>query len=441
MIDFTKSKPVVEVPNLLEIQKTSFETFLQKDVSLKKRKEEGLQRIFKDVFPIQSHNGKLVLDFVEYRFGEPRYPVEKCKGEGLTYSLPLYVKLRLKKKETGEVEEQEIYLLDFPLMTREGIFIINGAERVVVSQLQRSPGVFFEEDISTPSGRRIFYRVRVIPERGNWLDFEIRDNLSFIRINSGRRFLATLFMRAMGGEGTEILKKFTNPEDKKVLEESFKEDGVNSEEEALLEIYQRIRPGRPLILKPAKEVFDKTFKDSRQYNLGKVGRSQLNKELELNTDCEIGVLQLNDIIEVMKYLLRLTREKKEIKSLDHLSYGRVRRIGDLLSEQLRMAFTHLARVIQQGMSSQDPDTITPRSLINTRTVRTAVNSFFSTGELSQYLDQTNPLAELTHKRRLSSLGPGGLTRVQAKEEVRDVHYTHYGRICPIGTPEKDRISV
>ena len=441
MIDFTKSKPIVEVPNLLEMQKTSFEVFLQKDVPPKKRKEEGLQGVFKDVFPVESYNGKLVLDFVEYRFNKPRYPVEKCEQEELTYSLPLYVKLRLVKKETGEVAEQEVYLGDFPLMTREGSFIINGAERIIVNQLQRSPGVFFEEDTSAVSGSGILYRARVIPERGNWLDFEVRDNLLFIRINRGRRFLATLFVRAMGGLPAELLKEFTNPEDKKILEESFKQDGANSEEEALLKTYQKIRPGRPLIFESVKEVFDKTFKDSSRYNLGKVGRFQLNKELGLNTDWEVGVLQLNDIIGVIKYLLRLNREKKEIKSLDHLSYRRVRRIGDLLSEQLRIGLTHLARIIQQGMSIQDPDTITPRSLINTRAVRAAVNSFFNTGRLSQYLDQTNPLAELTHKRRLSALGPGGLTRVQAKEEVRDVHYTHYGRICPIETPEGQNIGL
>ena len=441
MIDFTKSKPVVEVPHLLEMQKTSFKAFLQRGVPPKERKKEGLQRLFKDVFPVKSYNGKLVLDFVEYRFDEPRYSVEKCEQEELTYSLPLYVKLRLVKKETGEVAEQEVYLGDFPLMTREGSFIVNGAERIIVNQLQRAPGVFFEEDTSTVSGSAIFYRARIIPERGNWLDFEIRDSLLFIRINRGRRFLATLFVRAMGGLPAEVLDEFTNPEDKKILEESFKQDGANSEEEALLKIYQKIRPGRPLIFESIKEVFDKTFKDPRRYNLGKVGRFQLNKELGLNTDWEVGVLRLNDIIGVIKYLLRLNREKKEVKSLNHLSYRRVRRIGDLLSEQLRIGLTHLARIIQQGMSIQDPDTITPRSLVNTRAVRAAVNSFFNTGRLSQYLDQTNPLAELTHKRRLSALGPGGLTRVQAKEEVRDVHYTHYGRICPMETPEGQNIGL
>ena len=441
MIDFTKSKPVVEVPNLLEMQRTSFEAFLQKDVSPKKRKEEGLQGIFKDVFPVESYNGKLVLDFVEYHFNEPRYTVEKCREEELTYSLPLYVKLRLKKIETGEVAEQEVYLGDFPLMTKEGSFVVNGAERIIVNQLQRSPGVLFEEDTSTVSGGRISYRARIIPERGNWLDFEIKDSLLFIRMNRGRRSLATLFIRAMGGAPAEVLKEFTNPQDREILEESFKQDGANSEEEALVKIYQKIRSGRPLIFESIKEVFERSFKDSRRYNLGKVGRFQLNKELGLDTDWQICVLRLNDIIGVVKYLLRLSREKKEVRGLDHLSYRRVRRIGDLLSDQLRIGLTHLARITQQGMSIQDPDTITPRSLINTRAVRAAVNSFFNTGRLSQYLDQTNPLAELTHKRRLSALGPGGLTRVQAKEEVRDVHYTHYGRICPIETPEGQNIGL
>ena len=441
ILDFTKSKPVIEVPNLLEMQKASFEAFLQVNVPPQKRVNEGLQGVFKDIFPVESYNGRLVLDFVEYDLREPRYPVERCKEEELTFSLPLYVKLRLVKKETGEVTEQEVYLGDFPLMTRKGSFIINGGERIIVNQLQRSPGVIFEEDISASSTSGIMYRARIIPQRGNWLDFEIREGLIYMRINRKRRFLATLFLRAMGGVPEEILGEFENPDDRRVLEESFKQDGAATQKDGLLKIYHCLRPTRPPVFESVNEVFTRTFLDPRRYSLGRVGRFQINKELDLDGDWQTEVIRLRDVIGTIKYLLRLNREKKEIKSLDHLSYRRVRRVGDLLLEQLHIGLAHLARVIQQGMSIQDPETVTPRSLINTRTVRNSVDSFFNTGRLSQYLDQTNPLAELTHKRRLSALGPGGLNRVQAKEEVRDVHYSHYGRICPIETPEGQNIGL
>jgi len=441
VLAFAKSQPVIEVPNLLEMQKISFEAFLQADVPPKKRVDEGLQGTFKDVFPVESYNGRLVLDFVEYDLREPRYSEEKCKEEELTHSLPLYVKLRLVNRETGEVTEQEVYLGDFPVMTERGSFIIHGADRIIVNQLQRSPGVFIEEDISASSNSGVMYKARVIPERGNWLDFEIREGLIYMRINRRRRFLATLFLRAMGGVPEEILAEFEDPDDRRILEESFKQDGAGTQKDALLKVYHSLRPTRPPVFESVNEVFTRTFLDPRRYSLGRVGRFQINKELGLDGDWETEVLRLEDIVGTMKYLLRLNREKKEIKSLDHLSCRRVRRVGDLLSEQLHSGLANLARVIQQGMSIQDPETVTPRSLVNTRTVRNSVDSFFNTGRLSQYSDQTNPLAELTHKRRLSALGPGGLSRVQAKEEVRDVHYTHYGRICPIETPEGQNIGL
>ncbi|MEA1964505.1 MAG: DNA-directed RNA polymerase subunit beta' [Candidatus Aerophobetes bacterium] len=441
IIDFTKFKPVVDVPSLLQMQRISFENFLQRDVSPDERKNEGLQAVFRDVFPVESYNEKLVLEFVEYRLNGPRYSIEKCGEEELTYSLFLYVKLRLKKKETGEVTEQEIYLGNLPLMTERGSFIINGAERVVISQLQRSPGLFFEENPSVTAGGDGFYKARIIPERGSWLDFEIKKDLLYTRINRGRKFLATLFIRAMEGVPEQIIKEFTDFKSKKILKESFEQDGTKSQKEALLKVYRRLRPGHSAVFESAKEVFHKNFLDPRRYNLGKTGRYQLNRELSLNGNQDKEVLQLKDVVGVIKHLFKLNREKKEIKSIDHLSYRRVRRIGELLANQLHLGLVHLARIIQQGMSIQDPDKVTPRSLINTSVVRNAINSFFNTGPLSQYLDQTNPLSELTHKRRLSALGPGGLTRVQAKEEVRDVHYTHYGRICPVETPEGQNIGL
>jgi len=430
----------VEVPNLLELQKISYNSFLQRDTLPKDRKREGLQSVFLDIFPIESYNGKMILDFVKYRFGKPPQTIEKCEEEGFSYTLPLYVTLRL-KKETGLIPEQEVYLGDLPLMTDEGSFVINGTQRIVVNQLQRAPGVFFEEDTSESSGGKIFYKGRIVPERGSWLDFEVKDGLLYLRINQGKRMLATLFLRALGANPEQVLKEFPHPQDRNILKQTFEQDGTSSSREALFKIYQRLRPGRPPVFESVKQVFGKTFRDPRVYNLSKTGRYQINKELGLNTRWDSMVLQVEDVVGIIKSLLKMDRETRELKSLDHLSYRRVRRVGDLLAEQIRIGLSRLSRIVQQRMSIQDPETITPRSLVNTQALRGAIQSFFHTGRLSQYLDQTNPLAELTHKRRLSALGPGGLSRVQAKEEVRDIHYSHYGRICPIETPEGQNIGL
>ncbi len=441
VIDFTKFPSVVDIPDLLGMARVSYESFLQKDKIAKDRENTGLQQAFKDIFPIESHNKKFLLEFVDYHFNEPRLDLERCQEEELTYALPLYLRLRLIKKETGEVTEQEIYLGDTPLMTETGSFMVNGAARIIVNQLQRSPGVFFEEDTAASSKGRILYRARIIPERGNWLDFEIKEDLLYIRINRGRRLLVTLFLRALGGEPDQIIKSFSHPADRSIVETTFSQDGTTSQREALLKIYQRLRPGRPPVFESVKEVFTRTFLDSRRYNLGKVGRYQINQELGLDSNCDTMVLDLDGIVGVIKKLLQLNRENSELKSMDHLSFRRIRRIGDLLTGQIHIGLAHMNRIVQQRMSIQDPQTMTPRSLVNTRAIRGAVEGFFHTGRLSQYLDQTNPLAELTHKRRLSALGPGGLTRVQAKEEVRDVNYSHYGRICPIETPEGQNIGL
>ncbi|MEA3485366.1 MAG: DNA-directed RNA polymerase subunit beta, partial [Candidatus Aerophobetes bacterium] len=276
ILDFTKHKPIIGVPDLLEMQRASFEAFLQNGAPPEKRKNEGLQELFKNTFPVKSYNGKLVLEFVEYRFDEPRHSMKECEEQGLPFSLPMYVKFRLIKRETGEVAEQEVYLGNLPLMGERGSFIINGAERVIVNQLQRSPGVFFEESSSGSSGHKLLYRARIVPEQGSWLDFEVKDNLLYIRINRGRRILATLFLRVFGISPEEVLEQFPDPGDKKILEDTFKRDGVSSQEEAVLKIYQRIRPGRPPIPELASDTFIKTFRDPRRYNLGRVGRFQLN---------------------------------------------------------------------------------------------------------------------------------------------------------------------
>ena len=441
VIDFTKFPSVVDIPDLLGMARVSYESFLQKDKIAEDRENTGLQQAFKDIFPIESHNKKFLLEFVDYHFNEPRLDLERCQEEELTYALPLYLRLRLIKKETGEVTEQEVYLGDTPLMTETGSFMVNGAARIIVNQLQRSPGVFFEEDTAASGKGRILYRARIIPERGNWLDFEIKEDLLYIRINRGRRLLVTLFLRALGGEPDQIIKSFSHPADRSIVETTFSQDGTTSQREALLKIYQRLRPGRPPVFESVKEVFTRTFLDSRRYNLGKVGRYQINQELGLDSNCDTMVLDLDGIVGVIKKLLQLNQENSELKSMDHLSFRRIRRIGDLLTGQIRLGLAHMNRIVQQRMSIQDPQTMTPRSLVNTRAIRGAVEGFFHTGRLSQYLDQTNPLAELTHKRRLSALGPGGLTRVQAKEEVRDVNYSHYGRICPVETPEGQNIGL
>ncbi len=440
ILDFSRYSSIVEIPNLLELQKTSCDAFLQRDVLPGKRKREGLQAVFLDIFPVESYNGKMILNFVEYRFGEPPYDLEKCEEEEFSYTLPLYVKLRL-KKETEEMPEQEVYLGDLPLMTNEGSFIINGTQKIVVNQLQRAPGVFFEENTSESSEGKILYKGKVVPEIGSWLDFEIKDDLLQLRINQGKRMLGTIFLRALGADLKQVLKEFPYSQDRDILKRTFEQDGVNSSREALFKIYQRLRPGRSPVFESVKQVFEKTFLDPRVYNLSKTGRYQINKELGLNTRWDSMVLHIEDVVGIIKLLLQLGRETRELKSLDHLSHRRVRRVGDLLAEQIRIGLSRLSRIVQQRMSIQDPETITPRSLVNTYALRGAIQSFFHTGRLSQYLDQTNPLAELTHKRRLSALGPGGLSRVQAKEEVRDIHYSHYGRVCPIETPEGQNIGL
>jgi len=439
--EFSKYPLLIDIPDLLEMNFSSYEEFLQKDVPPEKRECKGLEAIFRDVFPIESYNGKILLEYGGYRFAEPRYSAERCEVEELTYAIPLYVTLRLNKKETGEVIEQEVYLGDVPLMNERGSFIINGTERIVVNQIQRTPGIFFEESAAGSSDGKALYRARIIPERGNWLDFELKGGLLYMRINRGRRLMGTLFLRALGADPEEVLEQIPHLSDREILKGTFDQDGAESTKDALLKIYHQLRPGRPPVFESVKEVFERTFKNPRYYNLDKVGRFQINQELGLDTGWDCMVLRLEDVIAVVKRLLEINREVTQIESMDHLGYRRVRRIGDLLGEQIRVGFSHLSRIVQQRMSIQAPETITPRSLINTRALRGAVESFFHTGQLSQYLDQTNPLSELTHKRRLSALGPGGLSRVQAKEEVRDIHYTHYGRICPIETPEGQNIGL
>lgn len=416
------------MPNLIEIQQNSYQWFL----------DEGLREMFQDISPIQDFTGNLILEFVDYTLGEPKYDVDECKERDVTYAAPLRLKVRLINKETGEVKEQEVFMGDFPLMTNKGTFIINGAERVIVSQLVRSPGVYYSETIDT-SGKRL-YNATIIPNRGAWLEFEtdLNENL-FVRIDRTRKLPATVLMRALGyGSNGQILDLFENDER---IRMTLERDHTETEGEALVEIYKRLRPGEPPTVESARSLLTTLFFDPKRYDLAKVGRYKLNKKLNLQIDKEIKHITKEDIIAVIKYLIKLVKGEGRPDDIDHLGNRRLRSVGELLQNQFRIGLSRMERVVRERMTIQDVDVITPQVLINIRPVVAAIKEFFGSSQLSQFMDQTNPLAELTHKRRLSALGPGGLSRERAGFEVRDVHHSHYGRMCPIETPEGPNIGL
>ena len=451
--NFGKLKEVLELPNLIEVQRNSYHWFLK----------EGLREVFQDVSPIQDFTGNLVLEFLDYTLGEPKYSVEECKERDVTYAAPLRVKVRLINKETGEVKEQEVFMGDFPLMTEKGTFIINGAERVIVSQLVRSPGVYFAETID-PSGKKL-YTATIIPNRGAWLEFEtdVNDHI-FVRIDRTRKIPVTVLVRALGcGTNAMIADLFDN---NKYIQETLSRDNTDSEEEALVEIYKRLRPGEPPTVDSARSLLSSLFFDQKRYDLGNVGRYKIQKKLKhgvlyrygANSSGEtefdpylkkevpkerefIRELTREDIFETIKYLLKLMNGEGCVDDIDHLGNRRLRSVGELLQNQFRIGLSRMERVVRERMTIQDVDVITPQVLINIRPVVAAIKEFFGSSQLSQFMDQTNPLAELTHKRRLSALGPGGLSRERAGFEVRDVHHSHYGRMCPIETPEGPNIGL
>ncbi len=444
---FFKLKEVLDLPDLIEIQKGSYEWFLR----------EGLREVFHDVSPVQDFTGNLVLEFLDYSLGEPKYSEEECKERDVTYFSPLRVKVRLINKETGEVKEQEVFMGDLPLMTEKGTFIINGAERVIVSQLVRSPGVYFGEQIDT-SGKKI-YTATIIPNRGAWLEFETDANDQlYVRIDRTRKIPATVLIRALGyGPNLKIMELFN---ENVHIQDTLARDNTDSEEEALVEIYKRLRPGEPPAVESARTLLSSLFFDPKRYDLANVGRYKIEKKLKhgvLYRDGEpdgdlkirqkdqnrefIRELTHKDIIQTMRYLLNLMDGEGNVDDIDHLGNRRVRSVGELLQNQFRIGLARMERVIRERMTIQDIDVITPQVLINIRPVVAAIKEFFGSSQLSQFMDQTNPLAELTHKRRLSALGPGGLSRERAGFEVRDVHHSHYGRICPIETPEGPNIGL
>ena len=574
--DFSKIPSIVEIPNLIEIQQQSYEQFLQKDVASEKREEMGLQAVFKSVFPIADYNGNATLEFHSYHFGDPKYTVEECHDRGMTFAIPLKVTLRLKvvdnDKETKtqtirEVREQEVYLGELPLMTEKGTFIINGTERVVVSQLQRSAGVFFDDDKGkTVASGKLLFSARVIPYRGSWVEFEFDANeILYVRVDRRRKMLATAFLRAFwflekgvilsdeeilglfyeteevqafedrlawvklnpevhngarpaedvkAPKGKEVLVqagKALNPKSiEKLVEsgvtriavkaealvgrrtggkvidsetgevlieanqeitatllaqimartvapfkvlaivpgrtdasihETLSRDHFKNPDEALVEIYRRLRPGDPPTVDSARALFRGMFMDPRRYDLARVGRFMINKKLGISANLNIKALRSEDVVAVVRHLLQVKLGSKSTDDIDHLGNRRVRSVGELLENQFRVGLTRMERAVKERMSISDITNLMPHDLINAKPVSAVVKEFFGSSQLSQFMDQTNPLAELTHKRRLSALGPRGLSRERAGFEVRDVHPTHYGRICPIETPEGPNIGL
>jgi len=563
---FGKIKKIIDIPNLIEIQKRSYEDFLQADVAADQRTDTGLQAVFKSVFPIKDFNETASLEFVSYELGEPKYDVEECHQRGMTYAAPLKVKIQLViwdvengRRSIKNVKEQEVYFGEIPLMTPNGTFMVNGTERVIVSQLHRSPGVFFEHDKGrTHSTGKLLYSARIIPYRGSWIDFEFdpRDIL-YVRIDRRRKFPATVLLRALGMTTEDLLNYFYRKDviilDGKQLAKQFKPeqllgtrvtreikdsktgevlaregrkfnkaivraleqarvseipialeevvgrisahdvvdaatgevllqtneelteeaveklrshgtkrievlytedqpgggplritlalDKLNTPEEAVLDIYRKLRPGDPPTHETATTFFNNLFFNPERYDLSRVGRLKLNHKLKLDVPLEQGTLRREDILEVVRYLVELKSGNGQVDDIDHLGNRRVRAVGELVENQFRIGLVRMERAIKERMSLQDIETLMPQELVNYKPASAVIKEFFGSSQLSQFMDQTNPLSEIAHKRRLSALGPGGLTRERAGFEVRDVHPTHYGRVCPIETPEGPNIGL
>ena len=566
-VSFAKIHEIIGIPNLIEIQQRSYEQFLQVRVAPQERDDSGLQGVFSSIFPISDYNDSASLEFVRYEFGDPKYTAEECWEKGMTYSVPLKVTLRLVvwDKQVGsearsirDIKEQEVYLGEMPLMSEHGTFIINGTERVVVSQLHRSPGVFFDHDSGTThsSGKTLF-SARLIPYRGSWLEFEFDANdVLHVRVDRRRKFLATILLRALGyfsnkeilglfygrdtlhlterdvrldlaspgaigyraakevtdgketviqagkritrnglkramaakvkqvavskedvigrilsedvvdartgevlaecaqeitselleklqGQKIDAIQVLSGPDNREVFEirETLLKDTTRGTDEALVEIYRRMRPGDPPTLESTKALLENIFFNPRRYDLSKVGRLKMNKKLGMEIPLEERVLRKDDIIEVIRYVLKVKRGEGQVDDIDHLGNRRVRAAGELLEDQFRIGLARMERAVRERMSTQELETLMPHDLVNAKPVTAALKEFFGSSQLSQFMDQTNPLAELTHKRRLSALGPGGLSRERAGFEVRDVHPTHYGRMCPIETPEGPNVGL
>jgi DNA-directed RNA polymerase subunit beta len=432
---YARIPDVLELPKLIEVQLKSFKWFL----------DEGLQELFQEISPIVSFNKNLELHFLNYRFDEPKYPEKECRERDMTFASPLWVNVRLINKETGEIQEQEVFMGDFPLMTDNGTFVINGAERVVVSQLIRSPGVYFTAEEDRVTGRALCF-AKLIPNRGAWLEFETskRDVIS-VKVDRKRKLPVTILLRAVGygsdDELFDLFREVDNTPDHAYIATTLERDPTKTVDEALLEFYKKLRPGDPPTLDNANNFLTSLLFSPRRYDLGKVGRYKLNRRLELDVPIEQRTLTKEDLIKVVAHMILVNNGVDEPDDIDHLGNRRVKTVGELIQNQLRVGLLRMERVVRERMSIRDPEQVTPMSLINIRPVVAATREFFGGSQLSQFMDQTNPLAELTHKRTLSALGPGGLRRERAGFDVRDVHHSHYGRICPIETPEGPNIGL
>ena len=437
-VSFGKIPEAMELPNLISVQRESFERF----------KDEGLREAFKESSPIQSQNHVLEVTFGEHQFGDPAHTVEECREKDMTYQAPLLTDVRLTNKETGEIKEQLVFMGDFPMMTDQGTFIINGTERIVVSQLVRSPGVYYSSEMD--SGNQI-YKAQIIPSRGAWLEFEVdkRDQL-MVSIDRKRKQSATMFLRALGIAVTndDIIELLGNSD---VIKRTLERDTALTREDALIEIYRRLRPGEPPTVDASRSLLEGLLFNPQRYDLARVGRYKVNKKLNLTTEEEVTVLTDEDIVATLRYLLSLAAGEQGFKvdDIDHFGNRRIRTVGELVANQFRIGMSRMERVVRERMSSQDIDEITPQSLINIRPIVASIKEFFGSSQLSQFMDQANPLTGLTHKRRLSALGPGGLAghksgssrRTNVPTAVRDVHNSHYSRMCPIETPEGPNIGL
>jgi DNA-directed RNA polymerase subunit beta len=413
---------IAQLPDLVEIQRKSFEWFLQ----------EGLSEELLSFSPIQDYSGRLELYLLpNYRLGEPKHSIEECLARDLSYASPLRIPVQLINKITGEIKEQEIFVGDLPMMTERGTFIINGAERVIVSQIVRSPGVYFKREQDT-SGKRI-HTATVIPNRGAWLKFETDANeILYVRVDKTRKILATTLLRAFGYSNADQLELFRHRD---FIQKTLDRDTTDTQEEALVEVYRKLRPGDPPSVDGGRTMLQSRFFDPKRYDLGKVGRYKINKKLKVDVAMDVRTLTDKDIIACIDYLINLSFDAGIVDDIDHLGNRRIRSVGELLQNQFRIGLTRIERIVRERMTIQDIENLTPQNLINAKPLVAAIKEFFGSSQLSQFMDQTNPLAELTHKRRLSALGPGGLSRERAGYAVRDIHPSHYGRICPIETPE------
>lgn len=427
-LTYSQIKEVIELPNLIQIQLSSYEWFLN----------EGLRTALQEVFPISDFSGNLELDFVDYSRGEPKYSVQECKERDVSYQAPLKLKVRLTDKENGEIKESEVYMGDLPLMTENGTFIINGAERVVVSQLVKSPGVYFNEKLDL-AGHSLF-GATIIPNRGAWFELEMDSaGVIYTRIDKTRKIPVTVLLRCLGFESNEAILELYHDHD--AIKRTLEKDTTTNKKEALIEFYRRLRPGEMATEDAAQQLLKNLFFDPRRYDMASVGRYKINKKLGLSFPEEVRYLTIEDMTATIGYILKLIDGEGKTDVIDHLGNRRLRSIGELLQNQFRTGLVRMERVVRERMSIHDVETLTPQVLINIRPITAAVKEFFGSSQLSQFMDQTNPLAELTHKRRLSALGPGGLTRERAGFQVRDVHHSHYGRVCPIETPEGPNIGL